>query len=75
MGNDRNVVAGREYYQWELEFPSIKSARVAAKRLEEIGADFLLEEDLIFVRDRDPIIPILEEMNFHHTWLTLDQQT
>ena len=75
MGNDRNMIAGREYYQWELEFPSIKAAKRVAKRLRETQIDFLIEEELIFVRDRDAIIPYLEELGFHHTWLTLDDQT
>ena len=74
MGNERSGVAGREYYRWEIEFPSVKAARRIAKRLVEKEIDHLLEEDLIFVRDRDVIVPILEKEGFRHVWLLLEEQ-
>jgi hypothetical protein len=75
MGNERDVVSAREHYPWELEFPSLKSARLGEKLFAENKLDFYREDELIFVQaDRARIALLLRELGFESTWLTLEQQ-
>jgi len=67
-------VAAREYFPWELEFPSIKTAKRAHQRFRLKEAQCMREEDLLFVRlPQEEIAQILKELGFHCLWIPLDQ--
>jgi len=75
MGNDRNCVAAREFYPWELEFPSKKSASKAFVVLKAHRFDCYLDEECVYVKaDRPTIEKLLDSLAFKSTWLPLEEQ-
>jgi len=70
MGQTRNTVVGREYFPWEMEFPSRKTAKKFYLHLVNMDIEAALEADLVYAKAPLEVLQAeLERHKLNHQWI------